>query len=175
MAEVHIIGQLVGAAGFPHNSLFCKWGFHTGGAWRLLSGSKQGQTQVDDPQTGDTAYWSHPIDVHYATKGLQGWPKLHLQVWHQDSFGRCQLLGYGYCHVPSSPGHHRISCGTWRPLGSWWEQLSRMFVGGGPQLRSPDIIYSGADRYRLHTETMGTVKLELGVIMRNFDKHGVES
>lgn len=44
----------------------------SGGAWRLLSGLKEGQTQVDMPQTGDMAYWSHPIDLHYTTKGLQG-------------------------------------------------------------------------------------------------------
>jgi len=45
---------------------------HSGGAWRLLAGLKEGQTQVDMPQTGDMAYWSHPIDLHYTTKGLQG-------------------------------------------------------------------------------------------------------
>lgn len=104
-----------------------------------------------------------------------GWPKLHLQVWHQDSFGRCQLYGYGYIHVPSSPGQHRLQCVTWRPLGSWQDQLSEMFVGGGPQLRSPDLIYSGADRYRLHTVGMGTVELELCIILRHFDRYGVES
>ncbi|KAF5898024.1 B9 domain-containing protein 2, partial [Clarias magur] len=71
MAELHIIGQITGASGFPENSLFCKWGVHTGGAWRLLSGLKEGQTQVDVPQTGEMAYWSHPIDLHYSTKGLQ--------------------------------------------------------------------------------------------------------
>ena len=30
MAEVHVIGQLLGASGFPNQSLFCKWGIHTG-------------------------------------------------------------------------------------------------------------------------------------------------
>lgn len=30
MAEVHIIGQIVGGTGFPENSLFCKWGINTG-------------------------------------------------------------------------------------------------------------------------------------------------
>ena len=30
MAEVHVIGQLVGGSEFPENSLFCKWGIHTG-------------------------------------------------------------------------------------------------------------------------------------------------
>jgi len=40
MAEVHVIGQLVGASGFPAQSLFCKWGIHTGEyiscEWRQL-------------------------------------------------------------------------------------------------------------------------------------------
>jgi len=30
-------------------------------------------------------------DLHLATKGLQGWPKIHLQVWHEDFFGRREL------------------------------------------------------------------------------------
>ncbi|XP_077192705.1 B9 domain-containing protein 2 [Paroedura picta] len=175
MAEVHVIGQIVGASGFPSSSLFCKWGIHTGGAWKLLSGLREGQTQVDHPQLDDVAYWSHPIDVHFATKGLQGWPKLHVQVWHQDSFGRCELYGYGFCHVPSSPGFHHMDCVTWRPLGSWQEQISQRFVGGGPQLLNSDLIYTGGDRYRLQTSAMGTVHLQLAVLLRNFDRYGVEA
>ncbi|XP_006771930.1 PREDICTED: B9 domain-containing protein 2 isoform X2 [Myotis davidii] len=174
MAEVHVIGQIVGATGFSESSLFCKWGVHTGAAWKLLSGVREGQTQVDTPQIGDMAYWSHPIDLHFATKGLQGWPRLHFQVWSQDSFGRCQLAGYGFCHVPSSPGTHQLDCPTWRPLGSWREQLARAFVGGGPQLLHGDAIYSGADRYRLHTAAGGTVHLDLGLLLRHFDRYGVE-
>ena len=54
----------------------------------MLSGLKEGQTQVDNSEVGDTSYFSHPVDLHYATRGLQGWPKLYVQVFHQDSFGR---------------------------------------------------------------------------------------
>lgn len=103
-----------------------------------------------------------------------GWPRLHLQVWSQDSFGRCQLAGYGFCHVPSSPGTHQLDCPTWRPLGSWREQLARAFVGGGPQLLHADTIYNGADRYRLHTAAGGTVHLGIGLLLRHFDRYGVE-
>lgn len=91
MAELHLIGQLIGASEFPESSLCCKWSIQTGGAWTLRSGVKEGQTQVDRPSLGDTAYWAHPIDAHYSTNGLQGWPKLLLQVFHQDSFGRFVL------------------------------------------------------------------------------------
>jgi len=35
---------------------------------------------------------------------LQGWPRLQVQVWQQDTFGRLELLGYGFVHVPSAAG-----------------------------------------------------------------------
>ena len=49
----------------------------------LLQGRIEGQTQVDNPEEGETSFWSHPIDVHFATRGLQGWPRILLQVYHQ--------------------------------------------------------------------------------------------
>uniref|UniRef100_A0A8C4Q838 Transforming growth factor beta n=1 Tax=Eptatretus burgeri TaxID=7764 RepID=A0A8C4Q838_EPTBU len=82
MAELHIIGQLVSASGFPKHSLFCKWGIHAGRAWRLIEGLHEGQTQVDHPRTGDVAYLCHPIDVHYATKGLQDKVKRNLNNFY---------------------------------------------------------------------------------------------
>lgn len=96
-------------------------------------------------------------------------------MWPQDSFGPSEIYGYGYCHVPSSTGHHCISCATWRPLGSWLEQLTQMFIVGGLQLRSPDLAYDGTDRYRLSTEAMGTVELEINISMKNLDKYGIKS
>eukprot|EP01137_Pigoraptor_chileana_P016609 Opistho-2@73624 len=174
MAELHIIGELVGASGFPSTNLYCKWGIVTGAAWRCLEGQVAGQTQVDTPRDAICAKWSHPIDVHFATKGIQGWPKLHFQVWHLDGYGRSELYGYGFCHVPTSPGFHEVDCVTWRPAGNLMEQISAFFLGGGLQLKSPDLVYNGADRYRLRTVAMGNVHLQLSVILRNFEKFGVE-
>lgn len=72
MAEVHVIGQILGGSGFPESSLFCKWKVQVGSAWRVLEGDAEGQTQVDDPSDEPMANWCHPIDLHFATKGLQG-------------------------------------------------------------------------------------------------------
>ncbi len=100
MAEVHLIGRVVGASDFGDSvtscggsGLFCKWSLQTGGAWEVLSGARDGQTQVDRPGQDSgarpgVAYWSHPVDAHFATRGLQGWPKLVVQVFRQDGFGR---------------------------------------------------------------------------------------
>ena len=138
MAEVHLIGQVIGASEFPTLSLFCKWSIQTGGAWKLLQGLKEGQTQVDDPKGSDTAYFSHPIDAHYATRSLQGWPRILVQVYSQDAFGRNTLVGYGFTHVPTTPrtaraghcdleaewefqGHHSGTFGGgWPPVEESW-------------------------------------------------------
>ena len=95
MAEVHVIGQILGANEFPDNSLYCKWSLNAGSwklfqitfdlspnfnwlinwkgsGWKLLQGIKEGQTHIDNPTYEEMTYWAHPIDVHYATKGLQG-------------------------------------------------------------------------------------------------------
>ncbi|XP_034234571.1 B9 domain-containing protein 2 isoform X2 [Thrips palmi] len=143
MAELHVIGQIASASGFPSHNLFCKWGIHAGGGWRVIEGLTEGQTHVDNPSWQEAAVWCHPIDVHFATKGVQG--------------------------------THKVDVVTWRPIGSLTEQFKQHFLGGGAQLKSPDLVHSATDRYRLQTETMGTVHLELSVILRNFTKFGVET
>ena len=44
----------------------------SGGAWKILAGLREGQTQVDNPQNHEAAFFGHPIDIHFATKGIQG-------------------------------------------------------------------------------------------------------
>lgn len=177
MAELHVFGQILGASDFPCSGLFCKWSLKFGENWTLLEGSKEGQTQVDRHQYEDNrAVWSHPIDVHFSTRGIQDWPKLLIQVWHQDSFGRNELVGYGSLHLPSSPGFSTVSCPTWRPVGTLLEEVSRQFLGGGLHLSDPEeVCGSLGDRFRLRTEAMGSVQLELYSVHRDFHKYGIET
>ena len=84
------------------------------------------------------------------------------------------MIAYGFAHIPSSPGQHRLEVSTWRPSGSLRDTISQFYVGGGHQLRNPDVLISSTDRYRLTTTAMGKVAIELGVVLRNFDKFGVE-
>ncbi|XP_013787400.1 B9 domain-containing protein 2-like [Limulus polyphemus] len=144
------------------------------GGWQVLEGAREGQTQVDIPHNENTAYWCHPVDIHLTTRGLQGWPKFNFQVWHQDRHSRCELWGYGLCHIPTSPGFYQLECVTWRPLGTLQEEISRYFLGGGMQLCIPDTVYTGLDRYRFQTVAMGKVHLEISVVFRNFESFGVE-
>mmetsp|Transcript_7401 Transcript_7401/g.12492 ORF Transcript_7401/g.12492 Transcript_7401/m.12492 type:complete len:123 (-) Transcript_7401:257-625(-) len=120
------------------------------------------------------AVWSHPIDVHYALKGIEGWPRLRLEVWGIDQFDRCELAGYGCSIVPTSPGMHEICCPAWRPSGTLREQLSTFFLGGVPTLKHKEVISSSTDRYRLQTESTGDIHIRLCVLTKEFARFGVQ-
>lgn len=48
----------------------------------------------------------------------QGWPRLMVQVWQLDTHGRNVLRGYGFRHLPSTPGFSEVSVPCWRPSGT---------------------------------------------------------
>ncbi|XP_077292604.1 B9 domain-containing protein 2 [Arctopsyche grandis] len=175
MAELHLIGEISGASGFGDNSLFCRYSIQGGPNWRVISGNTEGQTLADSPLYEGPAIWSHPIDVHFSSKGIQGWPKIQLQVYCLDYIGRYWIKGYAVVSVPCSPGLHTIETPCWAPAStSIYERVSQYFLGGGNQLLSPDVLYTGKDRYKLKTHSEGLVKLRLEVILKDFIKYGVE-
>mmetsp|Transcript_28035 Transcript_28035/g.72120 ORF Transcript_28035/g.72120 Transcript_28035/m.72120 type:complete len:178 (+) Transcript_28035:349-882(+) len=173
MAEVHVVGQLLGASGFGEKTVFCKWGFAAGTSWELVEGLDDGQTQVNGAEEGDMAVWAHPIDVHYVSRGLTGWPKLYFQVWEQDQFGRNDICGYGFCHVPAAPGMFTLDCPTWAPQGTAGDRFSAYFIGGAPRLKVEEVIFTAGDRFRLQTAATGVVHVELNVVTKDFERHNV--
>ena len=50
MAELHIVGTLIGASDFPSPELTCKYTFQVGDEWKLIEGEESCQTQVDLPK-----------------------------------------------------------------------------------------------------------------------------
>eukprot|EP00727_Mastigamoeba_balamuthi_P007410 m51a1_g329 putative b9 domain-containing protein 2-like (175) ;mRNA; r:466319-466965 len=173
--EVFVVGEIDGAEGFGARSLFCRWQVLHGDGWSVLEGLTEGQTQVDDPLQGPAALWCHPLDVHYRTTTLAGWPRLRVQVWHHDEFGRNEICGYGFCHLPTSPGLHRVEAMCWRPRGTFFEELSAFFLGGAPRLLSDSIVTSAQDRLLLNTVPTGTVRATLGVILKDHARHGLQT
>ncbi|KAF7282512.1 hypothetical protein GWI33_002577 [Rhynchophorus ferrugineus] len=174
MAEVHIIGQIIGAREFPKQEVFCKWHLQIGNNWRVIEGKKEGQTQVSSSQFTEACNWSYPIDIHLATAGIKGWPKIYVEVYHLDWLGRAHLFGYGLITIPTSPGRHILNCYTWRPTGNLRDRVVEYFLGGGQYIKYPDLIFSSEKRYKMSTEAMGVVIFELDLILRNFNNYGVE-
>ncbi|KNC46775.1 B9 domain-containing protein 2 [Thecamonas trahens ATCC 50062] len=194
MAEVHVIGEIAGASGFPSSSLFCKWSLEVGASgavigrggeggeayaaaegWRKISGTTSGRTQVDAPADDAPTVWAHPFDVHYALSTVVGWPRLKVEVWHQDRYGRDELYGYGFVHLPTAPGAHELDIATWRPARSWWDSLKAFFLGGSPELVNDDVVTAPLDRFNLQTESMGFVHVSVNVIHRHFAENDVQA
>jgi B9 domain-containing protein 2 len=175
MAEVHVFGQIVSASGFHEHSVSCKWKLSFGNNWKAVEGLTEGLTQLDNPQSGLTSFLCHPLDVHFLTSGLQGWPKFHFEVWQQDTYGRSSPAGYGLLHLPVTPGRHQIQCLTWRPVGSLTDEVVSLFTSGGLRLEDTDILSQSSDRFRLQTESSGKICLDLYIITRNFDRFGIET
>mmetsp|Transcript_6199 Transcript_6199/g.20339 ORF Transcript_6199/g.20339 Transcript_6199/m.20339 type:complete len:176 (+) Transcript_6199:33-560(+) len=173
MAELHVVGQVLGGSGFQLDNLFCKWFIETGSNFRLLQGLTGGQTHCDYPNADEAAVWGHPIDVHWTLKGIDGWPRLQVEVWGVDQFGRCELAGYGCCIVPTSPGAHQLTVHTWRPCGTMHEQITSFFLGGVPTLKHREVISSPVDRFRLHTESSGEVHVRVCVVSKDLYRYGV--
>lgn len=186
MAELHIIGEIIGAEGFSEQSLFAKWKLNAGSSWRPLEGFTEGQTQLSarkirvqdeaEFQISQSHHlWSHPIDVHYATKGLQGWPRLELQVWGVDWLGKCNISAYGFMSVPARAGHHQLQCHTWRPVGDFRRRTLDYVTNHRIHLIDPsEVIGAGLNRHIIQADSMGSVRAALTIIMKDFQEFGVD-
>ncbi|XP_076548891.1 tectonic-3 [Osmia lignaria lignaria] len=172
MAELHIIGRILSAKNFKQSQLLCKWSFHAGNGWKVLNGCEEGQTQESCDLYINEPVWDHPIDLHYTTQTLQNSPKLLLQIFFRDEHERILFGAYGSCNIPLSPGLHFIECHTWKPIGNWKDRLKDKFLGITLQLKSPNVLVNCLDRFELLTESMGTVKIELHILTKNFEKYG---
>lgn len=90
-----------------------------GHGWKIISGHEKGQTQESCDLYTNNPVWDHPIDLHYTTQTLQNSPKLLLQVFCRDNYGRLIFLSYGVYNVPLSPGSYILDCHTWKPIGTF--------------------------------------------------------
>ena len=173
--ELYVIGELSGG----HNlgsGVCCRWLFDYGNMWIPLDGNIDGQTQVDYPSDGKTVVWSHPLDIHFLCKGLQGWPRLLLQVWKLNELGRLNVSGYGFVHIPNISGSYEMEISMWRPVGTLKEEIATYFLGTTPNLRDIDLLYRKAWSHRNHitTQSSGIICLDIDVVLRSFPELDID-
>ena len=84
----------------------------------------QEQTQYSYFGDGDMAVWAHPINFCFTSNTLLGWPRLLLEIFKLDSYGREDTAGYGVLTLPKFAGAHELECTTWRPCGTRQQAIS---------------------------------------------------
>ena len=174
--EVHFIGEICEGVGFKDTYVSCKYYLEWGKSWSFLAGDADtSQTQYAASDDDGTNVWNHPIDVHFATASIQGWPRIVMQVWELDGYGRSILSGYGFAHLPTNTGYHELEIHCWRPCGSLREELQSYFLGTSSYLVDESVIFGKAweNRSQLVTISSGVVKMNVNVLLRFFNEHKV--
>lgn len=184
MAELHIIGEVDTGHDFGGQSYFCVFEIIAGSQWTVVEGLTSGCTHIMRSGEGGVVPWCFPVDVHYAFHSLQGWPKVSLQVWQVDGYGRKDLAGYGMAYLPipakGDIEEQVVEVATWRP--AYWNpsffkrfyETFRLFIMGGvPVLRDNSLIYSNEERFKLHTVGSGTVRIKLNTFSRGMKRAGM--
>jgi len=155
----------------PLTHRYLEWGK----SWSFLAGDETSQTQYAALDDDGCQLWNHPIDVHFAAASMQGWPRIVMQVWELDEYGRSVLSGYGFTHLPTNPGYHELEIRCWRPSGSLMEELQSFFLGTSSCLVDEQVIFGNAweKRSQLTTISSGTIKMNIHVLLRFFNEQKV--
>ena len=99
-----------------------------------------------------------------------------IEVFKTDQFGRSDLAGYGFAHIPMHSGSNEFEISCWRPLGTPEEETETFFLGGTPSLTKKNIIYDKAwdKRNTLTTVGTGKVLVRIDIMLRWFRVNGLE-
>ncbi|XP_030648832.1 tectonic-like complex member MKS1 isoform X2 [Chanos chanos] len=176
-------GEIVSAMGYEYDNLYVHFLLELPNNWSSLPfQALSGVTQTCRTRAlgkDNVAFFSYPFSFEAFFKkedesdeSLPQWPVLYFKVLSLDFWQRYRTEGYGYLVLPSSPGYHKVTCQTWRPLQSGTvAELRRFFIGGAPELE--DISYvrvpgtfkgDRLSRFGFRTQTTGSVTFTLNCI-----------
>ena len=65
-----------------------------GSTWKFVEGLSEGQTTTNkDKIDRKVSTFAYPIDIHLASRGIQGWPKIHVEVCALNSLNKYWPVG----------------------------------------------------------------------------------
>jgi B9 domain-containing protein 1 len=122
--SLSVQGQIESSLIPGHDNLYCKFAFHQGPDWTILTGLEQGISQLSKSQDPgffsntldlNPCIWNFPIDVAFKSTNVFGWPTILVTVYGFDFFGRDVTLyifdfqvvrGYGSLKLPMATGRY---------------------------------------------------------------------
>jgi len=77
-------------------------------------GLESGISQTAQRSSGeeDAFNWNYPIDITFRSTNVHGWPQIVLSVYGLTAFGQDVVRGYGWAHVPTTPGRYGDPCSS---------------------------------------------------------------
>ncbi|XP_027034585.2 Meckel syndrome type 1 protein isoform X1 [Tachysurus fulvidraco] len=176
-------GEIISAQGYEYDNLYIHFVLELPNNWSSVpSQSLSCVTQTCRTRElgeDNVAFFSYPFSFESffrkedeSEESLPQWPVLYFRVLSLDSWQRYRTEGYGYLVIPATPGSHRVTCHTWRPLQTGtMAELRRFFIGGAPELEDiSDVRIPGTfkgdrlSRFGFRTQTTGSVTFNLNCI-----------
>jgi hypothetical protein len=182
LPEVHAVGQIkygIGISCDLSEGVMCRYKVTCGEAWDLIGGNSVGQTQVVYPKLdlNEMLPLNHPLDMHLSQASFQsgGTPRITVQTYRLDVYGRRIMSGYGFAHIPTSSGHYNIEIPLWRPSGTPEQELAARYLGEVPSLVSAEPLFDSAwkERCRIVSQAAGKVFMDLYILTRNIEAHDI--
>eukprot|EP00002_Diphylleia_rotans_P037122 TRINITY_DN8268_c0_g1_i5.p1 TRINITY_DN8268_c0_g1~~TRINITY_DN8268_c0_g1_i5.p1 ORF type:complete len:183 (-),score=42.28 TRINITY_DN8268_c0_g1_i5:192-740(-) len=143
-----VFGQVESAKMDSADCLFCKIEVVHGPDWSLVEGIKAAITQMSQRSSSDSRIvWNFPLEMSFQSTNPYGWPKLVLTTHTRDAFGREVVNGYGWTHLPISPGRFVHYIPLFKPMSSSsLQRFANWFIAITPEYVKPDFITSGEGR-----------------------------
>lgn len=158
---------------FDSKRIFFKIRIFLGSLWKVIEGDTEGQTATNS-NLEKKSIFQHPLDIHYAIRGIAGWPKLTVEVLSVNSLKQFYPVGVGFQYLPHTPGTHRVKISLWRITScSLFDSIKEKFFTGGFTIVKKDLINSGTERYKLSTISSGYVEVELALVFKDFRKYNI--
>lgn len=119
--------------------------------------------------------------IHNIEEESSDRPHLLFQVNSLDEWNRYRIEGYGSLQFPSSEGTHEFLVQTWKPRGSFQNEIHSFFLGGSVRvIELEDIIQSYKinekgerdviNRFDFETEDSGEILVRLNCMSHNYDR-----
>jgi B9 domain-containing protein 1 len=169
-------GQIESVLFSSGDDFYVKFAVIYGEDWTLLSGVKQGISQMGmrgAVSANQAVAWNFPLDLSFRSTNAFGWPQLALAVYGTDWAGNDVIRGYGSCLLPLSGGTSTKYVRLFAPKSaSWMREFVTWLTGERTELQDPTFAARGTDRKVVNVRSDGLVKIRINVTTKNLAAFG---
>lgn len=173
-----VTGQIESAQFAGLDDLYCRYSFHTGPDWEIITGLDEGISQVStrSQDARQLLVWNLPVEVSFKSTNPYGWPQLIVSCYGPDLFGNDVIRGYGVCHLPVSSGAHRVTMPVFVPEStSQLQKLASWFSGRRPELADPATLATGDGREVMRVRSQGYVTCSFQILTKDVQRLGYDN
>lgn len=171
--------EIVSAKHFDGQYIYMKYSLdldHQG--WKVdgqvnVSGTTQtcmAASETIDGSGASMVHFGFPIELnllhqmHSNPCWRQNGPRINLQIFSTDAWGRIVLEGYATMALPIVPGYHDTTITSWKPVDTIRNRMKDYFIGNEHRTIDSEMLKPSSDfltRYGLQTESSGSVRIRV--------------